>query len=37
MLEDLKQIMKTLNVMAFYGADDFVRREAEKKRKGKGR
>ena len=33
MIDELQQIKKTLDVMAFYGADDFVRREAKKKKK----
>ena len=36
-IEFLKDTVKVLDAFAFYAADDFVRREAEKKRKGKGR
>ncbi len=36
-IEFLKDTVKVLDAFAFYGADDFVRREAEKRRKGKGR
>lgn len=36
-IEFLKDTVKVLDAFAFYGADDFVRREAEKKRKGRGR
>lgn len=35
MIEDMRLVKKTLDVMAFYGADQFVRREAEKKRKAR--
>ncbi|GHG24409.1 hypothetical protein ACFSYD_13585 [Paracoccus aerius] len=36
-IEFLKDTVKVLDAFAFYAADDFVRREAEKKRKGKAR
>lgn len=36
-IEFLKDTVKVLDAFAFYAADEFVRREAEKKRKGKGR
>lgn len=35
MIEDMRIAAKTLDVMAFYGADRFVRREAERRKKDK--